>query len=344
MRLARHWRVDALILVIIVWFVGYSVPSVAEPMRVVVSMPGPNLAPFVPIELIPRIGADKAEGITIEFRYFGGGPPAAHDMLGRNSDFAVFALAAMAGIHLKSPEIVSVASITRVPAYTLLVSKDRQSKLRKLEDLRGRSIGVHSGKQGNKSTAQQLVEYLLRRAGVTPEQVHFVSVGQNSADYEAALDSGRIDAVIANEPEAGLLVKAGKGVVLVDLHGEKDTRRVMGGLYLYTQLNTRKDLIASEPEKVRRMVAALKRSLAWINTHNPAQITDALGIQDASLRHGMLDFLRRYKNIYNVTPAFSGEQVRTTERFFRAVSDNDPAALKLSFDEIIDHRWAGTTR
>lgn len=313
----------------------------ASPERVVLSMPGPNVAPMLPLELIPRIGADKAEGLQLELRYFGGGPPAAKDMLDRNSDFAVFALTAMAGVHLKSPEIISVAAITRVPAYTLLIRRDLRNKIRQVADLRGRTIGVHSAKQGNKSTAQQLAEYLLLRAGVLADQVNFVSTGQSSADYEAALDSGIVDAIAANEPEATRLVRIGKAAVLVDLHGEKDTRALMGGLFLYTQISTRRDLVNNEPDKVRRMVAALGRSLAWIQTHSPQQITDALNLHDQKRREVTLDFLNKNKYIYNTTPAFSAEQVDGAERFFRAVSYQDATAQSLPFKDIIDTRWAG---
>lgn len=316
----------------------------AEPTRVVLSMPGPHLAPMLPLELIPRIGADAAEGLQLEIRYFGGGPLAANDMLNRNSDFAVFALAAMAGIHLKSPEIMSVAAITRVPAYTLLVRKDLRSQVRKIADLRGRSVGVHSAKQGNKSTSRQLVEYLLLRAGVAPEQVNFVSTGQKSADYEAALTSGRVDAIVVNEPEAALLVSQGKAAVLVDLHGQKDTRATMGGLFLYTQLSTRRELITREPDKIRRMVAALGRSLRWIQQHTPEQISAALALPDAQQTERMREFLQRHKDIYNTTPAFSAEQVNSTERFFRAVAQDEPGAAVLSFHDIIEPRWAGRTR
>lgn len=341
------WKVQRVLsgwLLLCLWLGVFAPVLAASPRPVVLSLPGPHVAPMLPLELIPRIGADAAEGLQLTIRYFGGGPPAAKDMLDRNSDFAVFAMAAMAGVRLKSPEIVSVAAITCVPAYTLLVRHDLRRRLTKVADLRGHTIGVHSAKQGNKSTSQQLVEYLLLRAHVPPEQVNFVSTGQNSADYEAALDSGAVDAIMANEPEATILVRKGKAATLVDLHGEKDTRAMMGGLFLYTQLSTRRELIANDPDSVRRMVAALGRSLRWIQTHSPEQITDALNFPDAEHRRVTREFLRKHKGIYNATPAFSAEQLSSAERFFRAVSQQDVEAQSLRFKDLIEPRWAGQSR
>lgn len=315
----------------------------AAPVRVVVSMPGPHLAPYLPLELISRIGADAAEGIQLEIRYFGGGPPSAQDMLERNSDFAGLALAAMAGVYLKSPEIVSVAAIVNRPAYTLLLKKGLRGQVRNVSDLRGRVVGVHSSKQGNKSTGQQLVEYMLLRAGVAPEQVKFVSIGQKKLDYSAALDSDSVDALIANEPEASLLVKQDKAVVLADLHDEKDARAMLGGPFLYAQICTRREVVNAEPEKVRRMVAALGRALAWIQGHTPEQIVDALALSDEEIKAATIDFLHRHKDIYNATPAFSAEQITNAENFFRAVRRDAPAA-NLGFKSIIEPKWAGQSR
>lgn len=308
------------------------------PLRVVVAMPGPGAAPFLPVELIPRIGADRQAGIVLTLRHFSG-PLAAKDMLEKNSDFAGLALAALGGLSRKHANLRSVVALTQAPAYTLMVRKDLQGEVRGITDLRGRSIGVHTASRSGKSTGQQIAEYLLSRSNIDLDEVNFAPAGTNEADYHAALVSGVVDAVMSQEPFASQLEMQGVAYRLVDLHDPAMARRWLGGPYLFTQLTTSVALIEQEPEKARRLVKAVRIALEWIQRHNAAQIADALRPAPEA-RPALLRFLEKNKHVYHPSGAFSDEQIRTTERFFHAVAGVDPGATQVRLADLVNARWA----
>lgn len=319
-------------------------PMAAEPMRIVVAMPGPRVAPFLPLELMARLGFDRQEKFTLEIRHFGGGPLAAKDLIDRNSDFAGLGMPALAGIHLASPGIRSIAPLTRVPAYTLMARRGLEKDLRRISQLRGRTIGVHSGSKSGKSTAQQMTEFLLSRAGIGPDEVNYVPAGQKLEEYSAALLSGQVDAIMTNEPAASLLVERGVAYRLADLHDPAKTRELFGGLFLYTQLATRDDIIRNEPDKVNRLVAALRRTQQWMQAQDADRIVAELGLADSREKFALWRFLRDHKAIYSPDTRFSDEQLVNSENFFRAVNRNNPAAAELRFRDLIVDRWAGRDR
>ncbi|MFN3593732.1 MAG: ABC transporter substrate-binding protein [Thiobacillaceae bacterium] len=314
-------------------------PAHAERLiPVVLATAGPGNLSHLPVDLIKKIGADRAEGINLEVRYFPGGPLAFKDMLEKNADFAVAGAPALAALRLKGEPVVSIATVNRVPTFTLMVRRDLEGKVKRVADLRGRVIGVNTSSVASKSTSQQVAEYLLRTAGVDPERVHFVPAGQSLEDQTAALDSGAVDALMGDEPFASQLKQAGKVYILADLHDRQTVRSFYGGLFLNAQLATRSDVLAQRPALAARMVRVLRRTLQWIAAHSPEEIAARLDTRDRAL---LIDLLRRHKAIYSPDGAFTEEQIRTAERFFQATHANDPEAQRFRFSQMIDPRWAG---
>ncbi len=153
-------------------------PALAEAMLpVVLATAGPGNLSHLPVELIKKIGADRAEGVNLTVRYFPGGPLAYKDMLAKNADFAVAGAPALAALRLKGEPVVSIATVNRVPTFTLMVRADLKDRVKSIADLRARVIGVNTSSTVSKSTSQQVAEYLLRRAGVDPTEVNFVPAG-----------------------------------------------------------------------------------------------------------------------------------------------------------------------
>ena len=318
--------------------------AAAQPLRIVVAMPGPNAAPFLPLELMPRIGADQKAGFVLAIRHFGGGPLALKDMLEHNSDFAVLGMPALAGIRLGNPELVSIAAITQAPAYVLMVRQDLRKQVRRVADLHGRSIGTHTGSKQGKSTARQIAEYLLIRDGVPSDEVNFVHAGQNLADYSAALQAGQVDAIVVNEPAATLLEKRKLAWRLADLHDRTAAKKYLGGRFLYTQLAASKETLDSQPDKARLLINALRDTLRWMRTHSAHEIVARLELPEGEERWALEQFLAAHKDMYSPDGAFSEEALRNSEAFFHAISGDNPAAARLRYADLIDSRWSGRSR
>lgn len=326
------------------WALG---PALAAPaaqaathLRASVHVPGPGNLLFLPITLATRIGADQAEGLDIDIRYVGGGPQAFRAMLERNSDFSAGGFSALALQKLAGKPVACIVPLTRVPAYTLLVRRDLRGQIRQMGDLKGRVVGVKGHVPGGRSTSQLFAEYLLAQAGITPTQVNYVSAGQSYDSQHAALASGTVDAIVADEPFVTRLIRGNVAYALADFHELEATRRLLGGLFLNGMLATRQDVITERPVLVEKMVRTLKRTLVWMATHSAEDIVDALAPADPQERQALLDVLRVRKNIYSADGLVSDEQLATVDRFLRAT---EPAFLAqgLSVRDLVDSRWAG---
>lgn len=325
----------------LILFLGMAaLPLGAAPLiSVTLATNGPGNLPHLPVDLIKRIGADAAEGVDLSVHYFGGGPLAYRDMLDRNADFAVAGAPALAELRVKGEPVVSVATVNRVPPYVLMVRSALRGKVKEVADLKGHVVGTTSSSARSKSTSQQVVEFSLRRAGVRMDQVHFMPAGQSLEDQTGALESGAVDAIIGFEPFASQQQRAGKVFLLMDLHDLEQCRRHLGGLFLHSQLATREDMIRSRPETVERMVRVMRRTLQWIDSHSAEEITGLLRFDSPKDRAAMLGALKRHKAIFSPDGAFTEEEIRTAERFFREIHPGDGRGG--AFDGLIDSRWAG---
>lgn len=315
----------------------------ATPVRVAISVPGPGTLLYLPTPLAQKIGADRAEGVELDIRYIsGGGPLAYRAMLERNSDFATGGLAALALQRINGKPVTCIAPITQVPAYTLVVSRKLQRQVKVVADLRGRVVGVRGYVPGGRSTSQLFTEYLLQREGVRADQANFVAVGQDYPNQHAALASGTVDAIMADEPFASRLVQEKVAFVLADFHDQDAVRKLLGGLFLNGVLATRDDVIASQPMLVEKMVKVLKRTLVWIHTRSAAEMTDAMNPSTPQERAALLAVLKVRKNIFSPDGTVSTEQVETVQRFVRA-TEKTAAAQAFNLRSMVDARWAGSS-
>jgi ABC-type nitrate/sulfonate/bicarbonate transport system substrate-binding protein len=314
-------------------------------LKITLAAPGPASFSYLPIDLIKKIGADQAEGVDLDIRYQSGGPLAAKEMLDGNSDFAALGMSALATFHANGKDVRSIVTVSRAPTYVLSVRSDLRKSVKKIADLRGRVIGVHSGGRNSKSTSRQLVEFMLMRAGIEPDSVNYLPAGQSYEEQRAALASGAIDALMGEEPFSTRLKEEGLIYILADLNDASAARQALGGPFLYVQIATRGSVLAQQPEKVKRMVAIMRRTLQWVALHNSDEIARALGDNNrgndpATLRTNST-LIARLKPAFSPDGVFRREEVTTVERFFQSVFSDDPKARSLRMTDLIDARYAG---
>ncbi|MBF0627171.1 MAG: ABC transporter substrate-binding protein [Magnetococcales bacterium] len=307
-------------------------------IKTVVSVVGPRNLSYLPIDLVPRIGADRDEGLEVQLKHVEGGGIAIKEMVSRNSDFSVVGFPALMSLKAHGGELVGVAAVSDVPQFVLIVRAALQGEVRRIADLKGRIIGVHTSAVNAKTVAQQLLELLLRSDGLQPRDARVISTGQEWAKRTAMLDAGQVDAIVSEEPFASSLLAQGKVFFLVNLAEPETTRHIIGAQVLHAALATRPDVVAQEPEKVKRLVAALGRSLRWIAGHTPEELVERLGVNDADERAQILLCLHKYPRLFSKDGAFSQKQIDETNRFFHA---STPEATAIRMEDLINDRWAG---
>ncbi|NJD35523.1 MAG: ABC transporter substrate-binding protein [Betaproteobacteria bacterium] len=308
---------------------------------ITLSVPGPGAANFLPLALISKIGADRAEGVQVKLQYVSGGGVAAQEMLSNNTDFAAIGLSAAMSVRLKDSRIVALAAINDLPLYVLLVRSGLQGKVNSVADLKGRVIGVHSFSITSKTNSHIVIELLLRNAGVTPDSVRFVPVGKRWSSEAAMLADGTADAVMGDEPQASRAVADKIAFPLVHLGDPQTASAIPGAAFLRGALFGREDRIEQDPKKAETMVRVIRRTLEWIASHTPEEVVDMAGIEDPAERKFMLATMRKYPRQYSRDAKFSTRQLQETEIFFHKSQADNSAAQALKVESMIVDRWAG---
>jgi ABC-type nitrate/sulfonate/bicarbonate transport system substrate-binding protein len=155
------------------------------------------------------------------------------------------------------------------------------------------------------------------------------------------LISGAADAVVGDEPFASRLLADDRVFFLAHLAQPETVSTIQGANFLHAALETRSDIIANEPEKVAKMVRIMKRSLAWIASHTPAEIADILEITDQEERAAMILSLEKYPMAFSHDGKFSTSQLKETDIFFHSGLESGDPGLSLTIEKMTDDRWAG---
>ncbi len=307
----------------------------------VLVVPGPRNSVSLPLELAVAQGFDRAGGLPLRLKFVGGGGVAIQDIRAGNAEFGVFGLPALVRANVQGGEpLVALAAIDDLPLYTLVVRADLREQVRKVADLAGRTLGVHSSSLQMRTTSHQLAEYLLQRHGVALGSVKFLAAGQSWETQSAMLVSRAVDATLCDEPYATRMVSEGLAYKLFSTGNPEDTRTAPGTGFLRAVLVARRAQAGAAPERCERAVRVVQRTLAWMATNTAAAMADALAMQGAE-RQAFLAVARLYPRQYSRDGRFSQAQLAETTDFFRASNPDLRDAAGVRIEDMVLDRWAG---
>ena len=309
--------------------------------KIVISAPGPRNISYLPVDLIPVIGADREEGLTLKILHTGGGAVALNNLVTRNADFAVAGFPAAMSLSANGGDVVGIAPVDDAPLFVLMVRAGLRGQVKRISDLRGKVIGVNTSTTSSKTTSQQLAELLLKSDGVDLNMVRIVPAGQSWIEQSSLMISGTADAVMGDEPFASRLFTEGKVFFLASLADSATTKKISGANFLHATLETRSDMIRDEPLKVEKMVHMMVKSLQWIAKHKPEEVVDKLKVTDREERTSLLLALKKYPHAYSRDGMFSSSQLKETELFFHKTSEENAKAQSLAIESIVNDKWAG---
>jgi ABC-type nitrate/sulfonate/bicarbonate transport system substrate-binding protein len=166
----------------------------------------------------------------------------------------------------KGAPVIGVAAIVLAPRMTITVRGN--GPIRRSGDLRGRKIGI--------STAGSLTEWLThelsRRQGWGRDGIQAVALGSDAAQI-AAMKTDQIDGLVLDYATALRLEKSGDGRIIVHF-GDIIKDFIQNAAY------ARRDLAASDPDRVRRFLAGWFETIDYMSTHKDESIRIAQPIVD----------------------------------------------------------------
>ena len=313
----------------------------ADPVKITVAVPGPGAGAYLPVELIKRLGADRAEGADVKINFVAGGGIALEQMLTSNADFAVVGLPAAMSARLKDPRVVALMPANDLPLYVLMVREGLRGKVKKVADLKGLTIGVHSNSLTSKTNSHQLLDLVMAKSGVEPDNVRTVAVGQRWQSEAAMLASGDADAIMGDEPYAQRMEDEKIAFPILHMGNPAHTKDIPGAGFLRATLIGRSDQIERNPQKTELMVKILRRVLVWLAENPPQSIVEASGMANTTEGKYSLSTLKKFPRQYSKDGKFSTKQLRETEIFFHTSQNHNPAAQQLKLESMVVDRWAG---
>jgi NitT/TauT family transport system substrate-binding protein len=225
-----------------------STPASAETMLTVGKANSTSDA-IIPVNVGDQLGIFKKHGLDLKIVDFGGGSKMVQGMTAGSIDIGDGAGTEMAFVAKGAPMLAVCESTGPAPFLGIGVPWD--SSVRKLEDLKGKIIGVSSPGSFSDWSGLQLA----RKFGWGPDGVKTVAIGGGPAPISAALRTHLVDAAISTTALFLAFEEAKEGRLIAPV-SSYEGNVASGALFASNRL------IASNPDAIRAFLAA------WIETVN----------------------------------------------------------------------------
>jgi NitT/TauT family transport system substrate-binding protein len=220
--------------------------------------------------LAQELGYYRDEKLDVTIQDFPGGSKSLEALLGGSTDVVCGFYDHTIQMAAQGKDVRAFLSILRYPG---LVAVAVSPQISKIEDLKGRIVGVSSAG----SSTHMFLNYLLASHGIRLDAVSIASIGM-SATAVAALTHSNVDAAIMTDPAVGIVQEKMPTLkILADTRTAAGTREVFGvDEYPSVVLYSTPAWLGSHQEEARRMARAGLRTMDWLRANSPSQIRDRL--------------------------------------------------------------------
>lgn len=290
---------------------GAAFAQAPEKTKIQLGVGGKALLYYLPLTIAERKGFFKDKGLDVEISDFAGGAKSLQALVGGSVDVVTGAYEHTIRMQAKGQDIRAVVEIGRFPGIVLAVKKG--VKYDGPQDLKGKKIGVTAPG----SSTNMLVNFVLAKGGLSPQDASFVGVG-SAASAVAAIQKGEIEAISHLEPVISMLERDGSIRAVVDTRTEEGTRALFGGANPAAVLYAKGDFIEKNPNTVQALVDALVMALKWTAKASPEEIASVVPEQ----------YLLGDKALYMVA-------VEKSKPSWSQTGIIDPAAMKSANDMLV---------
>jgi NitT/TauT family transport system substrate-binding protein len=239
-----------------------------EKKQVTLAVGGKTSLYYLPLTIAERLGHFKEQGLDVTINDFRGGAQSLQALAGGSVDVVTGAYEHTIRMQAKGQDVRALIELGRFPGIVLGIRKDRANTYKSPADLKGMKIGVSAPG----SSTNFFVMYLLAKAGLKPTDASYIGVGIGPSVI-AAVIKGEIDAVSNLEPMMTKLELEGQIKVVADTRTEEGTRAIFGGSNPAAVLYAKQDFIARNPNTVQALVNAFYKTLKWLESATPEQVT-----------------------------------------------------------------------
>ncbi len=296
----------------------------------------------VPVFVALARGYYEEEGVEVTRLAFGSGAAMRAAMMAREFDFGYLAFVHVPLARLGGSPFKAVLSLHDREIFSLVVRNELKDQVKRVQDLRGRTVGFSLPGAGSWMAAQAF----LKKAGLDPERdVRFLPLGGDPGVIYSAIRTGRVDAFSSWEPTTTRVLLEGLAYALVRAWADRDHREWYGSdKSLSLMLVTREDVIQRDPDLVGRVVRATRKGLEYARRTSPERLATELmehprtreyfaGLQ----RPFVVEMFRKIRGGWG-NGCLSR---RGFEAQMRLAVEYRLVRQPISFEEFADTRWAG---
>ena len=226
---------------------------------------------YLPAKLAERLNFFKEEGLDVELFNSNSGSQAATALLAREVQAVVGFYDHTIDLQSKGKFITNVVQLLVSPGEVELVTTKDADKYSKPANWKGEALGV----TGLGSATDFLTKALAVKAGLKPNDISLVPVGAGDT-FISALQQGKIVGGMTTEPTIQKSLKMGIAKIAVDMRTPEGARTALGGDYPASCVYMESAWLAQNRDTAQKVVNAFVKTLKWIQTHSPEDITDQM--------------------------------------------------------------------
>lgn len=213
-----------------------------------------NSTAFLPVHVGERLGLFKKHGLDLKINDFTGGSKMSQAMTAGSIDVGLGAGTEMALVAKGAP-ILAVCDIMS-PITIIGIAVPWDSPIHTVDQLKNKKMGISSAGSLTDWLAKQLADH----EGWGPDGVKRVAIGNGATAVIAGFRTGAIDADISVTSNIFNWEEKKEGRLLVP------ASNFVGNIAASTMYATQ-HLIASDPDALRRFIAAWLETIDYIGTH-----------------------------------------------------------------------------
>ena len=220
--------------------------------------------------LAQDLGYYREESLDVTIQDFPGGSKSLEALLGGSTDVVCGFYDHTIQMAAQGKDVRAFISVLRYPGLVAVAANPQVSKI---EDLKGKIVGVSSAG----SSTQMLLNYLLSTHGMATTDVSIASIGM-SATAVAAITRSQVDAAIMTDPAVGIVRQKMPSIrILADTRTAAGTHEVFGvDEYPSVVLYSTPRWLGGHREEARRMARAGLRTMEWLRASSVNQIRERL--------------------------------------------------------------------
>jgi sulfonate transport system substrate-binding protein len=311
-----------------------------EKKQITLGVGGKTSLYYLPLTIAERLGHFKEQGLDVTINDFRGGAQSLQALAGGSVDVVTGAYEHTIRMQAKGQDVRALIELGRFPGIVLGIRKERANAYKSPADLKGMKIGVSAPG----SSTNFFVMYLLAKAGLRPTDASYIGVGIGPSVI-AAVIKGEIDAMSNLEPMMTKLELDGQIKVVADTRTEEGTRAIFGGSNPAAVLYAKQDFIARNPNTVQALVNAFYKTLKWLESATPEQVTatvpEEYWLGDRALYTAAV---KANKPVYSVTGIIPATGMKSASDMLVSFDDelkNAKLDLAKTFDDRFVKKAAG---